>query len=127
MRYLDSPKGLLLTFWLLKVDTTLSAPSLDSKIISAMTLGLSVIMRQLRHTPPIGVIALSISSAVVPGAKFFAMTIYGPASPLIDIALDALAGPMTLNWVFRAGEEAEPLRAEYRRSVRVTCGFFGPR
>jgi hypothetical protein len=112
---------------LLKVDTTLSAPSLDSKIISAMTLGLSVIMRQLRHTPPIGVIALSISSAVVPGAKFFAMTIYGPASPLIDIALDALAGPMTLNWVFREGEEAEPLRAEYRRSVRVTCGFFGPR
>jgi hypothetical protein len=85
-----------------------------------MTLGLSVVIRQLRQTPPTGVIALSISSADVPCAKFLAITIYGPASPLIDIPFDGFTAPTTLNWAFSAGDEAEPLSEAYRRSVRVT-------
>jgi len=37
--------------------------------------------------PPIGVIALSISAAVVPGAKFCAITAKGPARPLMVMPL----------------------------------------
>jgi len=74
--------------------------------------------RQLKLTPPTGVIALSISAAVVPKAKFLAMTTYGPASPLIvKPALDF--GPLTtLNWLFKAGDEAERSRAVPSRSLR---------
>lgn len=58
------------TVWLLNVSMTLSAPSLLSKTISAMTIGCDLSKRQLWTIPPMGVIALSISAAVVPGAKF---------------------------------------------------------
>jgi hypothetical protein len=37
--------------------------------------------------PPTGVIALSISAAVVPGAKFCAITTNGPARPRIVMPL----------------------------------------
>ena len=96
-------------------------------MISAMTIGRSLMMRQLMQTPPTGVMALSISSAVVPGAKFFAKTMYGPARPLIDIPLELFAGPTTLTWAFRAGVEVELPRDAYRRSVRVKVGCFGER
>jgi hypothetical protein len=77
-----------------------------------MTLGLSVIIRQLRATPPIGVIALSISAVVVPGAKFLAMTTYGPASPLIEIPDDGFLALTMLTWSATAEDESEPFRAE---------------
>ena len=61
-------------------------------------------------TPPTGVIALSISAAVVPKAKFLAITAYGPASPRIEI--EGFAIPTILNWLLRAGDDADPWRAE---------------
>jgi hypothetical protein len=60
------------------------APSLVSKTISAITLGLVATMVHSRILPPTGVIALSISAAVVPGAKFWAWMVAGPAIPRID-------------------------------------------
>ena len=45
--------------------------------------------------PPTGVKALSMSAAVVPAAKFFAIIMYGPASPLIEIPF--AGGVTTLN------------------------------
>lgn len=80
------------TVWLLKVAMTLSAPSLLSKTISAMTIGCCFSTRQLVTMPPTGVMALSMSAAVVPGAKFCAITTNGPASPLMVMPLlNALA------------------------------------
>jgi hypothetical protein len=76
-----------LTVWLLKVAMTLSAPSLVSKTISAMTRGCVLTRRHDTTGPLCGVMALSMSAAVVPGAKFCAITTYGPASPRIDIPL----------------------------------------
>lgn len=61
---------IILTVWLLNVSMTLSAPSLVSNIISAMTVGTAVIILHRIILPPTGAIALSISAAVVPGAKF---------------------------------------------------------
>ena len=71
------------TVWLLKVSITFWAPSLLSNTISAITIGRCLMMRQLSMMPPTGVMALSMSAAVVPGAKFWAITTYGPASPRI--------------------------------------------
>lgn len=85
------------TFWLLNVSTTLSAPSLVSKISSAMTLGRSAIRRQFNTAPPTGVRALSMSAVVVPAAKFFTTTVYGPASPRIEIAGTGFEEPTMLN------------------------------
>lgn len=65
----------------------LSAPSLLSTTISAITIGLAFSIRQLVTTPPTGVMAFSMSAAVVPGAKFCAMTTNGPARPRIVIPL----------------------------------------
>jgi len=78
-----------------------------------MTLGLSVIRRQFNAIPPTGVIALSISAAVVPWTKFFAITMYGPAIP--RMVIPGLDGVTTLNWVFSAGDEAEAWMAEWSR------------
>jgi len=64
-----------------------------------MTFGLSLMIRQLNATPPTGVVALSISAAVVPGAKFLAMTMYGPAIPRMEIGGAELGVWMTLNWL----------------------------
>lgn len=86
-----------LTLWLLKVSTTLSAPSFVSKMSSAITFGCSEIKRQDITTPPTGVMALSMSAAEVPGERFFAITTYGPASPLIDIDDAGLDTPTMLN------------------------------
>ncbi len=65
----------------------MSAPSLLSKTISASTIGCCFTSQQLVTIPPIGVMALSMSAAVVPGAKFCAMTTYGPAKPLMLMPL----------------------------------------
>jgi hypothetical protein len=48
------------------------APSLFSNTISAITFGLVATTMHLMILPPIGAIALSMSAAVVPGAKFWA-------------------------------------------------------
>lgn len=109
---LGTPARSSLTFWLLNVSTTLSAPSFVSKTSSAMTLGLSEMIRQFNTFPPTGVMALSISAAVVPRARFLIMTIDGPASPRIDIPGPGFAVPTILNWLFREGDEAEPWSAE---------------
>jgi hypothetical protein len=58
-----------------------------SKTISAMTIGSVFSNRQLCTRPPTGVTALSMSAAVVPGAKFCAMTTKGPARPLMVMPL----------------------------------------
>jgi hypothetical protein len=114
------------TFWLLNVSTTLSAPSFVSKISSAMTLGRSAIIRQLKTTPPTGVIALSMSAAVVPTARFFAMTVYGPARPRMENPEVGFAALTMLNWLLRFGDEAEPFSAAWIRSLRARGGL-GPR
>lgn len=66
---------------LLNLAITASAPSLLSNTISAITIGVVFNNRQLVTSPPYGVMALSISAAVVPGAKFCAITTNGPANP----------------------------------------------
>lgn len=106
---------------MLNVSTTLSAPSFVSKIISAITFGRSVINRQDITTPPTGVIALSISAKEVPCDRFFTITIYGPARPRIDIADAGFDAPTMLNWLLRAGEDAEACR------VRKACSLRFPR
>lgn len=63
-----------LTVWLSKVWMIRSAASRLWKTTSAITRGCVLTRRQLSITPPMGVMALSISAAVVPGAKFWAMT-----------------------------------------------------
>lgn len=60
-----------------------SPPSLEANAISTTMNGCVLTISQLTISPPTGVIALSISAAVVPGAKFCAMMAKGPASPLI--------------------------------------------
>lgn len=84
---------------------TLSAPSLLSNVISAVT-GFAAVMMHLMIGPPIGTIALSISAAVVPGAKFSAMTVYGPASPRMDMPFPARLGWMMLNWLSLTRDKA---------------------
>lgn len=90
-----------LTVCLSNVAITLSAPSLLSNTISAITIGLCFMIRQLSIRPPMGVMAFSISAAVVPGAKFCAITAKGPARPLIvnplllgPVGTEAAAGPL---------------------------------
>lgn len=66
---------------------TRSAPSFVSNSISAIVIGCVLRIRHLLTKPPTGSIALSMSAAVVPGAKFCANTTYGPASPRIEMPL----------------------------------------
>lgn len=80
-----------LTVLSLKVSMTRSPPSREAKAISKMRKGFDLTMRQLTTSPPMGVIALSISAGVVPGAKFCAMTVNGPARPLIVMPIELLA------------------------------------
>lgn len=70
--FLSQIKQFVLTVWLWKVSMTQLAPSLFSKTISAITFGLVATTMHLTILPPIGDIALSMSAAVVPGAKFCA-------------------------------------------------------
>lgn len=84
------------TFSLLNVAITFSAPLFSAKAISANTVGEEVMTLQLKISPPIGVMADSMSAAVVPGAKLLPTTIYGPASPRILIPFPA---PRTFTWL----------------------------
>lgn len=90
------PDGL--TVLSLKVSITRSPPSRDAKASSKRRNGFDLTMRQLRISPPMGVIALSISAAVVPGAKFCARIVKGPARPriVIPMPLPALPLPFTM-------------------------------
>jgi hypothetical protein len=73
-----------LTLWLLKVSMTVSAAVTSAKPISAMTVGLAEMSLQYSRSPPTLRITLSMSAAVVPGAKLLATTTYGPpAAPLM--------------------------------------------
>jgi hypothetical protein len=67
-----------LTFWLLNVAITFSAPSLLTNCSSTMTVGLEDKSLHPSVSPPIGLMTASISAAVVPGAKLLAMTVHGP-------------------------------------------------
>jgi len=53
---------------------TLSALFFSLKTISAMTVGEEVKILQLCISPPLGIMADSISAAVVPGAKLLPTT-----------------------------------------------------
>lgn len=64
---------------------TVSADGFSAKIISAITVGLADMIRQLIISPATPTIADSMSAAVVPGAKLLACTMNGPAVPLMDI------------------------------------------
>lgn len=79
----------------LKVSITRSPPSRDANAISTIKMGFDLTIRQLTISPPTGVMALSMSAAVVPGAKFCAMTVNGPARPrmVIPMGLPLLAAP----------------------------------
>ena len=63
-----------LTLWLLKVSITVSAALTSAKPISAMTVGLAAMSLQYSRSPPTLRITLSMSAAVVPGAKLLATT-----------------------------------------------------
>jgi hypothetical protein len=63
-----------LTLLLLKVSITLSASPAFVKAISAMTVGCAAISLQNCKSPPTLRITLSMSAAVVPGAKLLATT-----------------------------------------------------
>jgi len=63
-----------LTLWLLNVSITVSAALTSAKPISAMTVGLEAMSLQYRRSPPTLRITLSMSAAVVPGAKLLATT-----------------------------------------------------
>lgn len=80
------------TVWLLNVSMTLSPPSRLSNTISAIMMGCVLTSRHEMTRPPTGVTALSMSAAVVPGAKFWAMTTNGPASPRIERPCDGAFG-----------------------------------
>lgn len=69
--------------WLLYCEMHWSAASFFSNTISQITVGLAASIIQLNILPS-GSMAILISSAVVPGAKFDAWTTNGPADPLIE-------------------------------------------
>lgn len=68
------------TFLLLNVLITVSAPDFSTKVISAMTVGVVATRRHSVICPPTSSMTLSMSAAVVPGAKLEAMTTCGPAA-----------------------------------------------
>lgn len=81
----------VLTLWLWKFATTLSAPCLSAKAISAVTVGYVDTTLQLTIAPPTGSSADWISAAVVPGAKLLPITTNGPEpAPLIEIPMPLL-------------------------------------
>lgn len=97
------------TVFPLNASITLSPASLDPNTISASMIGLVFTTRQTSISPPTGVITLSISAAVVPGAKFCIRTENGPARPLIEISGSGAFSTALLGFLcwFR-------------------CGFLGP-
>ena len=94
----ESPR----TFSLLNVAMTFSAPALSMKTISAITVGDEVIILQLVISPPIGVMADSMSADVVPGAKLLPTTTYGPAKPRMLIPVPAARTVIWLSVPFEA-------------------------
>lgn len=62
-----------------------------------MTVDADVVTLHFRTGPPIGAMALSISAAVVPGAKFSAITTAGPAIPRMEMPVEGLALLTILN------------------------------
>lgn len=89
-------KGKERTVFPSNASITRSPDSLDPNTISASIIGRVFTTRQLSISPPTGVMTLSISADVVPGAKFCISTEKGPASPRIEIS-GALA-PLLLPW-----------------------------
>lgn len=63
------------TFFPLNVSITFSAPARSTNIISAITVGCEATSLQFVMSPPTLCITLSMSAAVVPGAKFCATTV----------------------------------------------------
>ena len=123
------------TFLLLKVVMTLSALCLSTKTISAMTVGVEVMILQLCISPALGTMADSISAAVVPGAKLLPITTYGPARPrMLSSSLAPLVPPFckpsyerSLCLSVRVGRLMGLVIAELRagalRGVRACCRF----
>lgn len=105
---------------------TLSPPSRDENIISMRMKGSSLIRRQLSMGPPIGVKALSTSAAVVPLAKFCAITQYGPARPLMakEVVLAAAAAGLTLTCCATSGSVSMRSRALASLDFRLAASFL---
>ena len=95
-------------------------------------IGLVLTTRQTSISPPTGVITLSMSAAVVPGAKFCISTENGPASPRMDIS-GSFAAP--LRWCCGCwlrgpvgGLNLGPVGAEalrWRASASLAARFVG--
>lgn len=109
----------------LKVSMTRSPPSRDVNAISTIMMGFDLTIRQLTISPPTGVMALSMSAAVVPGAKFCAMTVNGPARPRMVIPMGLLlaapAAPLGLMMLTCCGASVDVSmrsRAADRRAAR---------
>ena len=123
------------TFLLLKVAITLSALCLSTNTISAMTVGVEVMILQLCISPALGTMADSISAAVVPGAKLLPITTYGPARPrMLSSSLAPLVPPFckpsyerSFCLSVRVGRLMGLVIAEFRagalRGVRACCRF----
>ena len=85
---------------------TVSALCFSLKIISAITVGVDEIILQLCISPPLGIMADSISAAVVPGAKLVPTTTYGPAVPRMLSSSPGLFAvvPLRCDWVTAASK-----------------------
>ena len=104
---------------------TLSPPSFDENSISTRMNGSVLMTLQLSIGPPIGVIALSTSAAVVPFAKFCAMTQKGPAMPRMEKLGAAAAGLLTMLTCWAASaEESMRERAEESLFWRREADFL---
>ena len=95
-----------------------------------MTVGEAVSILQLCISPPLGIIADSMSAAVVPGAKLLPMTTYGPAVPLILISSPGRLGatPLRGDWDTAVSKRRSFLTCRERgfsRGGRTTRGPFG--
>lgn len=110
------------TFFPLNCSITLSAPAASTNTISAITVGLAATSRQLTSSPPTLFITLSISAAVVPGAKFCATITSGAVaaprilSPALPFTTPLLLRDPTSGRV-EEGREGRSIRS-LRRRVR---------
>lgn len=114
------------TFCELKAATTLSAPRLSANTICAVTEGYDFVILHWRMSPPVGLNAASMSSAVVPGAKLLPMTTQGPdARPLIFKPGPCVFVRSVLSIIGRT-PDSRRLSRVCRVVVGFACCFFTP-
>lgn len=117
-----------LTLLLLKVSMTLSASPASVKPISAMTVGVAATSLQNCRSPPTLRITLSMSAAVVPGAKLLAITTYGPpAAPLMLMLPPFAAAFFPALFFLGSGASLEGTLAPRWLLLFESGGLVGPR